>query len=151
MSARSPIVLIGEAGASRPAHGTKFDMYEGIAFDTRPVLVAPPFTPISLVDGLGCVLPTEIQGMAEDRGDDDVAARLERAALGSHWIGMKSSISSAKKNGACWSGDHVRHRVEFNGILGRDAVQHVRHGAWIPSYLQHRDRGWLFVKNFPSQ
>lgn len=29
---------------------------------------------------------------------------------------MKSSISSAKKNGACWSGDHVRHRVEFNGI-----------------------------------
>jgi hypothetical protein len=61
----------------------KFDMYEGIAFDTRPVLVAPPFTPISLVDGLGCVLPTEIQGMAEDRGDDDVAARLERAALGS--------------------------------------------------------------------
>ncbi|KAK0455065.1 transferase family-domain-containing protein [Armillaria borealis] len=49
----------------------KMDMYAGSVFDVAPVLVAPPFTPISLVDGLGYFIPTGEQG-----GDIDVALSL---------------------------------------------------------------------------
>lgn len=49
---------------------SKFDLYGGAGFDVddargeavAPALVAPPFTGISLVDGLGYLLPTEEQG-----------------------------------------------------------------------------------------
>ncbi|KAJ7498509.1 hypothetical protein FB451DRAFT_1202137 [Mycena latifolia] len=40
----------------------KIDMYGGAVFGAPPILVAPPFTPISLLDGLGYFLPTEEQG-----------------------------------------------------------------------------------------
>ncbi|KAK0485716.1 transferase [Armillaria novae-zelandiae] len=36
----------------------KMDMYAGSVFDVAPVLVAPPFTPISLLDGLGYFIST---------------------------------------------------------------------------------------------
>jgi hypothetical protein len=39
----------------------KFDMYRGAEFDSLPALVSPPFTPISLVDGLVYFLGTEDQ------------------------------------------------------------------------------------------
>lgn len=49
----------------------KMDMYAGSVFDVAPVLVAPPFTPISLLDGLGYFIPTREQG-----DDIDVALSL---------------------------------------------------------------------------
>ncbi|KAJ6561528.1 transferase [Mycena vulgaris] len=48
----------------------KVDMYGGAVFDAPPVLVAPPFTPISLVDGLGYFLQTR------EKGAIDVALAL---------------------------------------------------------------------------
>ena len=47
----------------------RLDMYEGMTFEGRPLLVATPFTPISSIDGLGYFLPTKTQGMEDDRGD----------------------------------------------------------------------------------
>ncbi|KAJ7098741.1 transferase [Mycena belliarum] len=43
----------------------KVDMYGSAVFEARPVLVAPPFTPTSLLDGLGYFLPTEEHGTIE--------------------------------------------------------------------------------------
>ncbi|KAE8164134.1 transferase family-domain-containing protein [Aspergillus tamarii] len=57
---------------------TKFDMYVGVNFDVdvdgkpiTPALVSPPFTEISLVDGLAMMLSTEEQTL-QDRGKSDV-------------------------------------------------------------------------------
>ncbi|KAE8415993.1 transferase [Aspergillus pseudocaelatus] len=57
---------------------SKFDMYVGVDFDVdvdakpiMPVLVSPPFTEISLVDGLAMMLSTEEQTV-QDRGQNDV-------------------------------------------------------------------------------
>jgi hypothetical protein len=49
----------GGNGGVMVSQWNKMDMYDGGVFDTRPVLVAPPFTPISLHDGLGYTIPTE--------------------------------------------------------------------------------------------
>lgn len=54
----------------------KFDMYAGTVFDVPPVLVSPPFTPISLVDGLGYLVPTEERGTGGDTGAIDVSLAL---------------------------------------------------------------------------
>lgn len=54
----------------------KFDMYAGTVFDVPPVLVSPPFTPISLVDGLVYLLPTEERGTGRDTGAIDVSLAL---------------------------------------------------------------------------
>lgn len=56
----------------------KVDMYDSATFDegVRPCLVAPPFTPISLLDGLGYYLPTPAQGSEQDKGDIDVYLSL---------------------------------------------------------------------------
>ena len=49
---------------------SKFDMYRKLAFDgIDPVLVAPPFTPISLIDGLGYLLATEDQLVCDNVSD----------------------------------------------------------------------------------
>lgn len=52
----------------------KIDMYRSATFDegVRPSLIAPPFTPISLLDGLGYYLPAP----AEDKGAIDVYLAL---------------------------------------------------------------------------
>ena len=50
----------GGTGGIMVSQWNKMDMYDGGVFETRPVLVAPPFTPISLHDGLGYTIPTEI-------------------------------------------------------------------------------------------
>ncbi|OMP87537.1 hypothetical protein BK809_0007624 [Diplodia seriata] len=51
----------GGYGSTMISAWNKFDVYEGAAFveGRPPVLVAPPFTPMSLVDGLAYYLPTE--------------------------------------------------------------------------------------------
>ncbi|KAL0257571.1 hypothetical protein SLS55_008385 [Diplodia seriata] len=51
----------GGYGSTMISAWNKFDVYAGTAFveGRPPVLVAPPFTPMSLVDGLGYYLPTE--------------------------------------------------------------------------------------------
>ncbi|KAL1633741.1 hypothetical protein SLS58_010962 [Diplodia intermedia] len=53
----------GGYGSTMVSAWNKFDVYKGAAFveGRPPVLVAPPFTPFSLVDGLGYYLPTERQ------------------------------------------------------------------------------------------
>ncbi|KAI0800006.1 transferase [Fomes fomentarius] len=53
----------GGYGATMVSVWNKFGMYVGMEFDggRPPVLVAPPFTVISCVDGLGYYLPTEKQ------------------------------------------------------------------------------------------
>lgn len=53
----------GGYGATMISAWNKFGMYVGTEFDggRPPVLVAPPFTVISCVDGLGYYLPTEKQ------------------------------------------------------------------------------------------
>ncbi|KAH8083242.1 transferase family-domain-containing protein [Filobasidium floriforme] len=45
----------------------KFDMYSA-AFDNEPDLVSPPFTAISLIDGLTYVLPAEDRSPTADKG-----------------------------------------------------------------------------------
>ncbi|KLO14152.1 hypothetical protein SCHPADRAFT_928093 [Schizopora paradoxa] len=54
----------------------KFDMYEGTVFDVAPTLVSPPFTPISLIDGLLYFLPTEDRSANADLGAIDVVLPL---------------------------------------------------------------------------
>ena len=49
----------GGTGGVMVSQWNKMDMYDGGVFESRPVLVAPPFTPISLHDGLGYTIPTE--------------------------------------------------------------------------------------------
>jgi len=51
----------GGTGGVMVSQWNKMDMYNGGVFDhgQRPILVAPPFTPISLHDGLGYTIPTE--------------------------------------------------------------------------------------------
>jgi len=49
----------GGTGGVMVSQWNKMDMYDGGVFETRPVLVAPPFTPISLHDGLGYTIQTE--------------------------------------------------------------------------------------------
>jgi len=56
----------------------KFDIYPSMAFDKVPVLVAPPFTPISTLDGLGYLLPTEEQGTEGDSGAIDLYLSLSQ-------------------------------------------------------------------------
>jgi hypothetical protein len=41
-------------------------MYEGTAFEHRPALVSTPFTPISLIDGLGYFLPVDLHSQEAD-------------------------------------------------------------------------------------
>ena len=50
-----------EAGSFLVSQWCKFDMYRGAEFDSLPALVSPPFTPISLVDGLAYLVATEDQ------------------------------------------------------------------------------------------
>ncbi|KZT58580.1 hypothetical protein CALCODRAFT_494674 [Calocera cornea HHB12733] len=64
------------SGSFMISQWSKTDMYSGATFDTRPILVSPPFTAISLVDALLYTLPTEDQGTPNDTGDIDVAVAL---------------------------------------------------------------------------
>ncbi|KAK0195329.1 hypothetical protein F5146DRAFT_1132817 [Armillaria mellea] len=50
------------SGSLMLSQWNKMDMYAGCVFDVAPDLVAPPFTPISLLDGLGYFIPTGEQG-----------------------------------------------------------------------------------------
>ncbi|KAK4693394.1 hypothetical protein P7C70_g8933, partial [Phenoliferia sp. Uapishka_3] len=52
-----------------------FDMHDGVDFGRKPVLVGPPFTKVSLLDGLGYVLPCAPGGKGE--GGVDVYLALE--------------------------------------------------------------------------
>jgi len=60
----------------------KFDMYESTVFDVEPILVSPPFTPISLMDGLVYYLPTEDRSTGADRGAIDVVLALSEPIWG---------------------------------------------------------------------
>lgn len=64
----------------------KFDMYAGTVFEVGPVLVSPPFTPVTLIDGLAYFLPTEEQGTAAaaagDTGAIDVSLALNQPLWG---------------------------------------------------------------------
>ncbi|KZO93360.1 hypothetical protein CALVIDRAFT_566597 [Calocera viscosa TUFC12733] len=64
------------SGSFMISQWNKTDMYPGTTFEVRPVLVSPPFTPISLCDGLLYPLPTEDQGTDEDTKAVDVAVAL---------------------------------------------------------------------------
>ncbi len=63
------------SGSLMLSQWNKFDMYAGTVFEVPPVLVSPPFTPISLMDGLGYFLPTAAQGKG-DAIDIDVNLAL---------------------------------------------------------------------------
>lgn len=58
-----------EAGSFLVSQWCKFDMYRGAEFDSLPTLVSPPFTPISLVDGLAYFVATEDQ-LRQSTADD---------------------------------------------------------------------------------
>ncbi|KAH7025500.1 transferase [Macrophomina phaseolina] len=65
------------SGSTMISAWNKFDMYASTAFDALPpALVAPPFTPISLVDGLGYLMPTG----GEDGGGDQLDLYLALSA-----------------------------------------------------------------------
>jgi len=49
------------AGSVMISQWCKMDIYSATAFEEVPILVAPPFTPISLVDGLAYFVDTEEQ------------------------------------------------------------------------------------------
>jgi hypothetical protein len=69
----------------------KIDMYRSATFDegVRPSLIAPPFTPISLLDGLGYFLPSPRQGLGGDsKGDIDVYLALSDDV----WAGLDVKI-----------------------------------------------------------
>lgn len=59
---------------------SKFDMYQGTRFDVPPALVAQPFTPLSLYDGLAYFMATEEQlqqsGSEITTGSIDVSLAL---------------------------------------------------------------------------
>ncbi|KAF8206311.1 transferase [Mycena galopus ATCC 62051] len=63
-------------GSLMVSQWNKFDMYAGSVFDVAPLLVSPPFTQSSLVDGLVYLLPTEEIGMGGDAGAIDVSLSL---------------------------------------------------------------------------
>lgn len=63
------------SGSFMVSQWNKFDMYSAV-FDSAPILVSPPFTPISLVDGLAYFLPTEDRGVGCDLGAIDVSLSL---------------------------------------------------------------------------
>ncbi|KAJ6513150.1 transferase [Mycena sanguinolenta] len=63
-------------GSFMVSQWNKFDMYAGSVFDVAPVLVSPPFTQSSLVDGLVYFLPTEEIGTGGDVGAIDVSLSL---------------------------------------------------------------------------
>ncbi|KAJ7158652.1 transferase [Mycena filopes] len=65
------------SGSFMASQWNKFDMYAGCVFDVLPVLVSPPFTQSSLVDGLVYFLPTEELGIpGGDAGAVDVCLAL---------------------------------------------------------------------------
>ncbi|KAF9014776.1 hypothetical protein BDZ89DRAFT_1076345 [Hymenopellis radicata] len=72
-------------GTLMASQWNKFDMYAGTVFDVPPVLVSPPFTPISLVDGLAYFLPNEEQGQAGARDVDSGAIDLNLALSAPLW------------------------------------------------------------------
>ena len=59
----------------------KFDIYVGTAFEDRPAVVAPPFTPIALINGLGYLLPAPDQDLQEEGGAIDLALALDEMLL----------------------------------------------------------------------
>lgn len=67
----------GGYGSTMISAWNKFDVYVGTDFERPPVLVAPPFTPISLADGLGYYLPTE-----EQNGEIDFHLALSEPVWG---------------------------------------------------------------------
>lgn len=62
-------------GAVMLSAWNKIEMYSGMAFDSEPILVGPPFTPIILLDGLGYYLPPGGKNV-EDKGGMTVALAL---------------------------------------------------------------------------
>jgi hypothetical protein len=69
-------------GSFMVSQWNKFDMYTGAVFEVPPVLVSPPFMPVSLVDGLAYFLPTEEQGTEGDTGAIDVSLSLSELVWG---------------------------------------------------------------------
>lgn len=67
------------AGSTMVSAWNKFDVYGGAAFEggRPPALVAPPFTSVSLVDGLGYPMPTE--GQASGGAEIDLYLALSEA------------------------------------------------------------------------
>lgn len=67
------------AGSTMVSAWNKFDVYGGAAFEggRPPALVAPPFTSVSLVDGLGYPMPTE--GQASGGAEIDLYIALSEA------------------------------------------------------------------------
>ncbi|KAF7336688.1 Anthranilate N-benzoyltransferase protein 3-like protein [Mycena venus] len=63
-------------GSFMVSQWNKFDMYAGSVFDVAPVLVSPPFTQSSLVDGLAYFLSTEEIGKGGDAGAIDLSLAL---------------------------------------------------------------------------
>ncbi|KAJ7030442.1 transferase [Mycena alexandri] len=81
------------SGSFMISQWNKFDMYAGSIFDGPPVLVSPPFTQSSLVDGLVYFLPTEELGTGGDAGAIDVSLSLSEPV----WAFMDQVWSLARK------------------------------------------------------
>eukprot|EP00743_Colponemidia_sp_Colp-15_P006354 GILK01006838.1.p1 GENE.GILK01006838.1~~GILK01006838.1.p1 ORF type:complete len:533 (-),score=32.44 GILK01006838.1:97-1695(-) len=71
----------------------KFDMYPGATFDAAPTLVAPPFTPISLVDGLVYFVATEeqLQRFNSELSQEPCSQRFSGVSSGSIDVYMSLS------------------------------------------------------------
>ncbi|KAJ7108463.1 transferase [Mycena crocata] len=69
----------------------KFDMYGGAVFDVPPVLVSPPFTPSSLLDGLAYTLPGGEVGV---EGGDKGAIEVNMSLSAPLWDLMDQDGSS---------------------------------------------------------
>ncbi|KAJ7678914.1 transferase family-domain-containing protein [Mycena polygramma] len=75
-------------GSFMASQWNKFDMYLGAVFDVGPILVSPPFTQSSLVDGLAYFLPTEELATGGDAGAIDVSLALSEPV----WAFMDFSV-----------------------------------------------------------
>ncbi|KAJ6508029.1 transferase family-domain-containing protein [Mycena vitilis] len=75
-------------GSFMASQWNKFDMYSGAVFDVGPILVSPPFTQSSLVDGLAYFLPTEELATGGDAGAIDVSLALSEPV----WAFMDLSV-----------------------------------------------------------
>lgn len=51
-------IFKGENGGVQISAWTRLGLYDGVGFEVQPRMVVPPFTEISLIDGLGYLIPT---------------------------------------------------------------------------------------------
>jgi hypothetical protein len=90
----------GKEGSCMISAWNKIDMYDSLTFDVdaegkgvKPVLVAPPFTPISLIDGLGYILPAPKQ---DEQFEEAAALDVYLALQDQLWDVLENEVESRR-------------------------------------------------------